>query len=89
MFANVRYTLGLCYGNCIGEEVEQKAVEQYQKAAKQEDASAQFNLGVCYRNGIGVEKDEQKAVELYQKLLNKEMPLLNLILEHVIKLVLE
>ncbi len=25
------------------------------------------NLGVCYENGTGVEKDLQKAVELYKK----------------------
>jgi TPR repeat protein len=31
------------------------------------NADAQYNLGLCYRNGVGVEKDDEKAVELYQK----------------------
>ena len=36
-------------------------------AAEQGDTDAQNNLGTCYENGTGVEKDEQKAVEWYQK----------------------
>jgi uncharacterized protein len=42
-------------------------IEQYQKAADQGDANAQYNLALCYEDGIGVEKDDKKAVELYQK----------------------
>src|SRR5689334_13332528 len=41
-------------------------LEEYQ-AAEQGNTDAQCNLGGCYEYGIGVEKDEQKAVEWYQK----------------------
>ena len=59
--------LGVCYEYGTGvEKDEQRAVELYQKAAEQGDATAQFNLEVCYENGTGVAKDEQMAVELYQ-----------------------
>ena len=34
--------------------------------------SAQNRLGVCYEYGTGVEKDEQKAIELYQKASKQE-----------------
>jgi Leucine-rich repeat (LRR) protein len=36
-------------------------------AAAQGDARGQCNLGVCYENGLGVEKDEARAAELYAK----------------------
>src|SRR6185312_572564 len=39
----------------------------YHRAAEQGHDSTQYNLGVCYEYGTGVEKDEQKAVELYKK----------------------
>ena len=35
--------------------------------AEQGHAQAQVNLGWCYESGTEVEKDEQKAVEWYQK----------------------
>ena len=35
--------------------------------AEQGDADAQVSLALCYANGTGIEKDEQKAVEWYQK----------------------
>ena len=28
------------------------------------------NLGVCYQNGIGCEKNDKKAVQLYEKAAN-------------------
>jgi len=43
------------------------------KAAEQGHASAHNNLAVGYKDGTGVEKDEQKAVELYQKAADKGM----------------
>ena len=51
------------------DELEKKVLDEvhfegYENTA---DVQAQVNLGVCYSNGTGVEKDEQKAVELYQK----------------------
>ena len=44
------------------------------------NANAQNNLGYCYRHGIGIEKD----VELFQKLLDKDMPMHRIILAIVI-----
>src|SRR6185312_2400024 len=44
-----------------------QAVQWYQQSAKTGYATAQYSLGVCYKNGTGVEKNIQKAVELYQK----------------------
>ena len=38
----------------------------YEKAVEQGYANAQFSLGLCYASGIGVDRDEQKAVELYK-----------------------
>ena len=40
---------------------------QYQKAAESGHIEAQNNLGYCYQNGIGVEKNEVKAFEWYEK----------------------
>ncbi len=45
------------------EKDEKKAIEWYQKAADQGDASAQYNLGVCYANGGGVEKNDRMAAK--------------------------
>ena len=39
-----------------------KAVELYQLAVDQGDASAQYNLGLCYATGDGVGIDLEKAV---------------------------
>src|SRR5438105_2241479 len=39
----------------------------FENKAEQGDDSAQNSLGWCYSNGFGVEKDEQKTVEWYQK----------------------
>lgn len=44
-----------------------KAVEWWQKAAAQGNASAQGALGTMYANGLGVPKDTAKAVEWIQK----------------------
>ena len=59
--------LGWCYHK--GEGVEKDlvcAVEWYQRAADQGDASAQFNLGWCYQHGEGVEKNLVLALKWYQ-----------------------
>src|SRR6266511_5403989 len=37
-----------------------------QKAAENGDKFAQYNLGRCYEYGIGIQKDEIKAFELYK-----------------------
>ena len=43
------------------------AVKHYERLAKEEDASAQYNLGVCYYNGQGVTQDYVEAVAWYRK----------------------
>jgi len=45
----------------------EKTVEQYQKAAEQGDAEAQYHLGYCYEYGKGIAKDETQAVYWYKK----------------------
>jgi hypothetical protein len=42
-----------------------EAVEWYRKAADLGDEEAMFRVGSMYENGEGVEKDIQKAKELY------------------------
>lgn len=44
---------------------------QTEQAAKQGDAKAQFGLGLMYDRGIGVKKDNFKAVEWYTKAANQ------------------
>ena len=42
-------------------------IKQYQIAAEQGNATAQYNLGVCYYNGQGVAQDNKKAVYWFTK----------------------
>jgi TPR repeat protein len=44
-----------------------KAVEWHQKAADQNDASAQFDLGVMYKYGKGVRQSNRQAKEWFGK----------------------
>ena len=41
-----------------------RAVEWFEKAANQEEPTAQLNLGIMYANGRSVPKDEAKAAAL-------------------------
>ncbi len=41
------------------------AADYYQRGAKLGDANAQLGLARCYRDGVGVEKNLQKALQLY------------------------
>ncbi len=45
------------------------------KEALRGDPDAQYNLAYLYENGIGVEKDEAKALELYRQAANQGHPL--------------
>jgi tetratricopeptide (TPR) repeat protein len=75
-----QFTLGYMYANGIAftkdnskaMEWFQKAVEQFQEAAKSGSAEAQFNLGYLYAYGEGVARDERKAVEWYKKAVEQE-----------------
>lgn len=42
-------------------------VAQWQREAQAGDPDAQYNLAYIYENGLGVTKDEAKALELYQQ----------------------
>jgi len=64
-----QYNLAITYltgENFVAKDIE-KAFYWFNKAAEQGDAQAQFNLGIMYLNGDGVEKDINKAIELFKK----------------------
>ena len=48
-------------------EDDAEAVSWWEKAAEKGDLSAIINLGWAYQNGVGVEKDYEKMMELYQE----------------------
>jgi TPR repeat protein len=50
-----------------------KAVEWYEKAAKQGHASAQYNLGAMYENGDGVDQNDSMAMRWYAKAAAQEV----------------
>ena len=43
------------------------AIAKLQRAALAGDSDAQYHLAYLYENGLGVTKDEVKALELYQQ----------------------
>jgi TPR repeat protein len=47
--------------------VTESQITHWQKEANAGDADAQYNLAYIYENGLGVPKDEAKALELYQQ----------------------
>jgi len=49
------------------QDKEPSDISEMRKAAEQGDAIAQFNLGLCYALGLGVPKDDVKAVKWYRK----------------------
>ena len=51
----------------IAPSVSQDKIVQLQREAQEGDPDAQYNLAYLYENGLGVPKDEAKALELYQK----------------------
>lgn len=50
----------------IASKVEEKIPEKLQREALDGDIDAQYELAYMYENGLGVPKDEKKALELYQ-----------------------
>ncbi len=54
-------------GTCYGDGDYDGAFGYYTKAAELGDAVAHYNLGNMYWDGVGVEKDEEKAVYHYEK----------------------
>ncbi len=55
----------LCFGSSV--YAKSRSFSDYEKAAKQGDAKAQFSLGDCYKEGKGVLKDYKKAIYWYEK----------------------
>lgn len=47
--------------------VSEDKIAQWQREAKAGDPDAQYNLAYIYENGLGVPKNEAKALELYQQ----------------------
>jgi TPR repeat protein len=50
------------------------AIAKLQKAAQAGDSDAQYHLAYLYENGLGVAKDEAKALELYEQAANQGHP---------------
>ena len=53
-------------GNGVKQSYE-KSAYWFTKSAEQGDADAQFSLGILYYDGLGIEKNESKAIEWIQK----------------------
>lgn len=62
--ATCQFNLGQTYRR---KNMYKEAAKWYQKAADQNYPDALNNLGIMYENGQGVEKDRQKAYDLYKK----------------------
>lgn len=51
--------------------VTEDKIALWRREAKAGDPDAQYNLAYIYENGLGVPKDEAKALELYQQAANQ------------------
>ena len=49
-----------------------KAKKLFEKAAKQNHSSAQYNLGVMYEKGYGVEQSDSKAKKWWKKAVEQQ-----------------
>ena len=52
----------------------ENTLAKLQRAALAGDSDAQYHLAYLYENGLGVPKDEVKALELYQQAANQGHP---------------
>ncbi|MEA2048988.1 MAG: tetratricopeptide repeat protein [Campylobacterota bacterium] len=64
-----QYNLGALYhaSSLSDAHAYEKAKYWYEKAAEDENKEAYNNLGALYLQGLGVEKNEKKALELFEK----------------------
>ncbi|GBC01733.1 hypothetical protein RclHR1_04300015 [Rhizophagus clarus] len=60
-----------------------KAIEWYMEAIKQNDINGIFEAGNCYYNGYGVEKNRNKAFEFIQRVVNDNTEELNIALYYL------
>jgi len=54
--------------------VTEDRIAQLQREAQEGDPDAQYNLAYMYENGLGVPKNETKALELYQQAADRGHP---------------
>lgn len=54
--------------------VPEDRISQLQREAQEGDPDAQYNLAYMYENGLGVPKNETKALELYQQAADQGHP---------------
>ena len=54
--------------------VTEDKITQLQREAQAGDPDAQYNLAYLYENGLGVAKDETKALDLYQQAADQGHP---------------
>ena len=54
--------------------VTEDKIAQLQREAREGDPDAQYELAYLYENGLGVPKDETKALELYQQAADQGHP---------------
>jgi len=54
--------------------VTEDKITQLQREAQAGDPDAQYNLAYLYENGLGVAKDEAKALDLYQQAADQGHP---------------
>jgi len=54
--------------------VTEDKIAQLQREAREGDPDAQYELAYLYENGLGVPKDETRALELYQQAADQGHP---------------
>jgi TPR repeat protein len=54
--------------------VTEDKIAQLQREAREGDPDAQYELAYLYENGLGVPKDEARALELYQQAADQGHP---------------
>jgi TPR repeat protein len=58
----------------VSSVVTEDKIAQLQREAQEGDPDAQYNLAYLYENGLGVPKNETKALELYQQAADQGHP---------------
>ena len=58
----------------VASPLPENKVTQLQREAGEGDPDAQYELAYLYENGLGVPKDEAKALELYQQAADQGHP---------------
>ena len=66
--------VGVYRFNSGEDESRQEAIELFETAAEGEFVDSLFNLGLCYERGVSVNRDLEKAQELYRRAAQKEDP---------------